>query len=92
MVKSLVYGGLDGITTSLSVVCAGVGAELEDRITITMGFALLVAAAISMGVGDALSEKAELDYVRREWQRESWYGLNLAVFLGGSTAALKRGC
>ena len=28
--------------------------------------------AISMGLGDALSEKAEMDYVRREWARETW--------------------
>ena len=72
VVKSLVYGGLDGITTSLSVVCVGVGADFSPKVVIVMGFGMLLAAAISMGLGDALSEKAEFDYVQREWQRESW--------------------
>ena len=30
------------------------------------------ADAISMGLGDALSEKAELNYVKREYARETW--------------------
>jgi hypothetical protein len=64
VVKSLVYGGLDGITTSLSVVCIGVGADFVPKVVIVMGFGMLLAAAISMGLGDALSEKAELDYVQ----------------------------
>lgn len=37
-----------------------------------MGLANLIADAISMGLGDALSEKAELDYIHREWKRETW--------------------
>jgi DNA damage-binding protein 1 len=37
-----------------------------------MGLANLIADAISMGLGDALSEKAEMDMVEREWQRENW--------------------
>ena len=37
-----------------------------------MGLANLVADAISMGLGDALSEKAELEHVRREHKRENW--------------------
>jgi hypothetical protein len=39
---------------------------------IVMGLANLIADAISMGLGDALSEKAELDYIHREWKREEW--------------------
>ena len=30
------------------------------------------ADAISMGLGDALSEKAEVDFVKREYERETW--------------------
>jgi hypothetical protein len=30
------------------------------------------ADGISMGLGDALSEKAEVDYVKREYARETW--------------------
>ena len=38
-----------------------------------MGFANLVADAMSMGLGDTLiSEMAERDFIRREWERETW--------------------
>ena len=37
-----------------------------------MGLANLVADAISMGLGDTLSEVAERDFIRREWERETW--------------------
>ena len=37
-----------------------------------MGLANLMADAISMGLGDALSEKAEVDFQMREWKREAW--------------------
>ena len=72
MIKSLVFGGLDGIITTFAIVSAAVGASLSRRTVIIMGLANLVADAISMGLGDALSEKAEMDYVRREHERETW--------------------
>mmetsp|Transcript_6635 Transcript_6635/g.15784 ORF Transcript_6635/g.15784 Transcript_6635/m.15784 type:complete len:285 (-) Transcript_6635:356-1210(-) len=71
-IKSLVFGGLDGIITTFAIVCAAVGAGLGNKTVIVMGLANLVADAISMGLGDALSEKAEYDYVKREYDREAW--------------------
>ncbi len=58
-IKSLVYGGLDGIITTFAIVCAAVGTS----------FASLVADAMSMGLGDTLSEGSEMaerDFIRRE--------------------------
>lgn len=72
VIKSLVFGGLDGIVTTFAIVSAAVGAGLSQKTVIIMGVANLVADAISMGLGDALSEKAEMDYVKREHQREKW--------------------
>jgi len=71
-IKSLVFGGLDGIITTFAIVCAAVGASLSNKTVIVMGLANLIADAISMGLGDALSEKAEMDMVKREWDRENW--------------------
>eukprot|EP00615_Pteridomonas_danica_P001058 CAMPEP_0114359166 /NCGR_PEP_ID=MMETSP0101-20121206/22811_1 /TAXON_ID=38822 ORGANISM="Pteridomonas danica, Strain PT" /NCGR_SAMPLE_ID=MMETSP0101 /ASSEMBLY_ACC=CAM_ASM_000211 /LENGTH=301 /DNA_ID=CAMNT_0001502569 /DNA_START=38 /DNA_END=943 /DNA_ORIENTATION=+ len=71
-IKSLVFGGLDGIITTFAIVSAAVGASLSKKTVIVMGLANLIADAISMGLGDALSEKAEVDYIRREWARETW--------------------
>jgi vacuolar iron transporter family protein len=71
-IKSLVFGGLDGIITTYAIICAAVGGNFSHKTVIVMATANLIADAISMGVGDALSEKAEMDFVRREWDRESW--------------------
>jgi len=71
-IKSLVFGGLDGIITTFAIVSAAVGASLGNKTVVVMGLANLVADAISMGLGDALSEKAELDYIKREYDREAW--------------------
>ena len=73
IIKSVVLGGLDGIITTFAIVCAVEGSsELGSKVVILMGVANLVADAISMGLGDYLSEKAENDYVAKEQAREQW--------------------
>lgn len=71
-VKSIVFGGLDGIITTFSIVAAVAGASLSSEIVIMMGFANLLSDGISMGLGDYLSESAERDYIRSERAREQW--------------------
>ena len=60
-IKSMVFGGLDGIITTFAVVAAGAGAQLQPRIVILLGCANLISDGISMGLGDYFSEKAEQD-------------------------------
>jgi DNA damage-binding protein 1 len=73
IIKSVVLGGLDGIITTFAIVCAVAGSgELGSKVVILMGVANLVADAISMGLGDFLSERAENDYVAKEQAREEW--------------------
>ena len=73
IIKSVVLGGLDGIITTFAIVCAVEGSdELGSKVIILMGVANLVADAISMGLGDYLSEKAENEYVAKEQAREQW--------------------
>ena len=73
-IKSFVFGGLDGIITTFAIVAAvaGTGGKLGHEVVILMGLANLVADAISMGFGDFLSEKAELDFIKHERAREEW--------------------
>jgi VIT1/CCC1 family predicted Fe2+/Mn2+ transporter len=71
-IKSITYGGVDGIITTFSVVAGTTGAGLSSGIVIILGIANLVADGISMGVGDYLSSKAELEYAISERKRESW--------------------
>jgi len=70
--KSVVYGGLDGIITVFAVVASIAGAGLDVGVVIIMGVASLLADGISMGMGDFLSSKAENDYTKEERKRELW--------------------
>lgn len=70
--KSIVYGGLDGIVTTFAVVAASAGANLGMDLLLLMGFASLIADGISMGFGDYLSSKAELAFQLKEKSRETW--------------------
>lgn len=71
-IKSIIYGGLDGIITTFAVVAGVAGAELSTGVVLILGFANLVADGLSMGIGDFLSTKAELEYEAAERERERW--------------------
>lgn len=71
-IKSMVFGGLDGIITTFAVVAAVSGADMSGDVVILMGIANLVSDGISMGLGDYFSEKSEKDYIKNEWKRETW--------------------
>lgn len=71
-IKSIVYGGLDGIITTFAVVAGAAGGGFGPNIVIVMGVSSLLADALSMGVGDALSSKAETEVAKREREREAW--------------------
>jgi DNA damage-binding protein 1 len=71
-IKSIVFGGLDGIITTFAIVAAVAGANLTIEVVILMGFANLIADAISMGLGDYLSTVAENDSILQERAREAW--------------------
>lgn len=71
-VKSLVYGGLDGIITTFAVVAGVAGASLSASVVLILGLANLIADGLSMAIGDYLSTKAENEYARAERERERW--------------------
>ncbi|AJF62085.1 TPA: hypothetical protein HA239_05495 [Candidatus Woesearchaeota archaeon] len=67
-----VYGALDGIVTTFAVVSGVEGAQLSSSIILILGFANLLGDGVSMGVGNYLSTKSELDYIKKERKREEW--------------------
>ena len=71
-IKSMIYGGLDGIITTFAVVAGVAGASLSSGIVLILGFANLIADGLSMAVGDYLSTKAENEYNQAEREREKW--------------------
>ena len=72
LMKSMLFGGLDGIITTFAVVAGAGGGGLSVPVVLIMGFSSLIADALSMGVGDALSSKAETEVAARERKREAW--------------------
>jgi len=71
-VKSLVFGGMDGIITTFAVVAAVKGGDLPVKTVLIMGFANLFADGLSMGFGDFLSSEAEGIFAESERKRERW--------------------
>src|SRR5699024_6480418 len=61
-IKSMVYGGLDGIITTFAVVSGVAGASLRLKIVIILGVSNLLADGFSMAVGDYLASKSEKEY------------------------------
>jgi len=71
-IKSIIYGGLDGIMTTFSIVAAVQGASIAPAVVLVFGLANVFADSLSMGLGDYLSEKAEIDFAISERGREKW--------------------
>lgn len=71
-VKSVIYGGLDGIITTFAVVAGVEGAALSPGVVLILGSANLLADGLSMAIGDFLSTRSEQEYARAERQREAW--------------------
>lgn len=64
-IQDVVYGGNDGIVTTFAVVAGTVGADLPHYVVIILGLANLIADGTSMGTGNFLSIKSEMDQYER---------------------------
>lgn len=58
-IKSIVYGGIDGIITTFAIVAGATGAQLETKYVIALGIGNVLADGFSMAMGDYLSTRAE---------------------------------
>jgi DNA damage-binding protein 1 len=77
-IKSIVFGGLDGIVTTFAIVASVVGAGMGSEVVVITGFAKLLGDGLSMGLGDCISEQAEMDHINGERKREMWEFENYA--------------
>jgi VIT1/CCC1 family predicted Fe2+/Mn2+ transporter len=81
----LVFGANDGIITTLAVVSGVVGAALSTKVILILGFANLLADAVSMGASNVLSRRSASDGEPMPSLREaSRHGL--ATIIGFVTA------
>ena len=69
-IKNIIYGGIDGIITTFSIIAACFGANLTIKNIISMGFANLIADGFSMGFGDYISSYFESNYILSEANKE----------------------
>lgn len=72
LVKPIIFGGLDGILTSFAIVAGAAGGNLSPQVVLILGFSNIFADALSMGVGEFLSSKAENEWILSERRREEW--------------------
>jgi len=63
--KTLVFGGLDGILTSFAIVSSCAGSEMDARVVLLLGACNILADALAMGVGEYLSTKSSDEHARR---------------------------
>lgn len=70
-IKNIIFGGIDGIITTFSIIAACFGSGLKIKYIIAMGFANLIADAFSMGFGDYISSLFESRYILAEKRKES---------------------
>jgi VIT1/CCC1 family predicted Fe2+/Mn2+ transporter len=71
-IKSIVYGGLDGIITTFAVVSGATGGRLDASVILILGISNMFADGGSMGIGAALASRADKEMVLRERDREKW--------------------
>jgi len=72
LLKPMIFGGLDGILTSFAIVAGAAGGSLSTSVILILGFSNIFADALSMGVGEFLSSKAENEWILSERERENW--------------------
>lgn len=73
----VVYGGIDGAVTTFAVVSGAVGAGLDNKVIIILGFANLLADGFAMSVGAYLSTKSVKDNYNKHKLIEYWEVENL---------------
>ena len=72
LAKSVILGGIDGIISSLCVICGCVGGNVEWKSLLIAGFSVIIANALNIGIGEYLSSQAHRRFVLAEERRLMW--------------------
>mmetsp|Transcript_34229 Transcript_34229/g.54810 ORF Transcript_34229/g.54810 Transcript_34229/m.54810 type:complete len:159 (-) Transcript_34229:479-955(-) len=62
-IKSIVYGGLDGVLTAFAIISGAAGGSLSPTTVLVLGVSNIFADAFAMGVGDTVSTIAYHEHV-----------------------------
>lgn len=69
-IKSAVYGGLDGLVTTLIIVIGAVSSNGTPSTVLALGIASMIGDGLGMAVADYLGTKSDDEYMTQEEQRE----------------------
>ena len=69
-IKSSVYGGLDGLVTTLIIVISGVGNSSSPDTILALGVASMIGDGLGMAVADYLGTKSDDEYMCQEEERQ----------------------
>ena len=70
IIKNLVFGVQDGALTTLGVVTGITGAAVDNSLIVLAGVVSLITEAISMGMGEYISSKSEIEVYNHETELE----------------------
>lgn len=79
---SIVYGGSDGTVTTFAVMAGAVGAGIDTRIVIILGFANLFSDGFSMASADYLSEDSRLGESKKIALRNAYITFFSFIIIG----------
>eukprot|EP01038_Epipyxis_sp_PR26KG_P007404 gene7404-10093_t len=71
-IKSFVFGGSDGIISSLAIISGASGGGFPWRVILVLGFSNIVANSLHTGISEFLSSKAHKEFLQAEKRRETW--------------------
>ena len=72
LLKSIVYGGLDGSINTLIIILTAIAGGTASSKIVAFCAAAIVGDGIGMGLGDYLSARAEIEYIKAEEGREMY--------------------
>ena len=72
LLKSIVYGGLDGTINTLIIILTGIASGTTSGKIMAFCAAAIVGDGIGMGLGDYLSARAEIEFIKVEEERERY--------------------
>jgi vacuolar iron transporter family protein len=68
ILRSIIYGGIDGIITMFNIISGITGAKLNYKYIFIIGLAVLISDGMSMGISDYLSLNADIKLKRKHNQ------------------------
>ena len=72
LAKSVILGGIDGVLSSVGLICGCVGGDVHWSSLLIAGFTIIVANAVNIGISEYLSSKAHRSFVLAEERRLLW--------------------